>query len=133
MQAGEALGQILGQKAFTLGGKWLLLLICTGLLIGAIVVCAEPAVWVLTEQVELISGGSIKRKILLSFLAVGAAIAIGLALWRAIAGFNLKYILVCIINKRQIGEMMKIIKGHPDTFASFEKVSEVFGNFKRHV
>jgi hypothetical protein len=94
MQAGEALGQILGQKAFTLGGKWLLLLICTGLLIGAIVVCAEPAVWVLTEQVELISGGSIKRKILLSFLAVGAAIAIGLALWRAIAGFNLKYILV---------------------------------------
>ena len=44
-----------------------------------------------------------------------------------------KYMLVCIINKRQIGEMMKIIKGHPDTFASFEKVSEVFGNFKRHV
>ena len=27
-------------------------------------------------------------------MAVGAAIAIGLALWRAIAGFNLKYILV---------------------------------------
>ena len=44
-----------------------------------------------------------------------------------------KFMLVCIINKRQIGEMMKIIKGHPDTFASFEKVSEVFGNFKRRV
>lgn len=44
-----------------------------------------------------------------------------------------KYMLVCIINKRQIGEMMKIIKKHPDTFASFEKVSEVFGNFKRKV
>ena len=42
-----------------------------------------------------------------------------------------KYMLVCIINKRQIGEMMKIIKSHPDTFASFEKVNEVFGNFKR--
>lgn len=44
-----------------------------------------------------------------------------------------KYLLVCIINKRQIGEMMKIIKSHPDTFANFEKVSEVFGNFKRSV
>ena len=44
-----------------------------------------------------------------------------------------KYMLVCIINKRQIGEMMKIIKSYPDTFASFEKVSEVFGNFKRRV
>ena len=44
-----------------------------------------------------------------------------------------RYMLVCIINKRQIGEMMKIIKRHPDTFASFEKVNEVFGNFKRNV
>lgn len=42
-----------------------------------------------------------------------------------------KYMLVCIINKRQIGEMMKIIKNYPDTFASFEKVNEVFGNFRR--
>lgn len=44
-----------------------------------------------------------------------------------------KYMLICIINKRQIGEMMKILKSHPDTFASFEKVNEVFGNFKRKV
>ncbi len=44
-----------------------------------------------------------------------------------------RYMLVCIINKRQIGEMMKILRRHPDTFASFEKVSEVFGNFKRKV
>lgn len=44
-----------------------------------------------------------------------------------------KAMLVCIINRRQIGEMMKIIKGHPDAFASFEKVNEVFGNFRRRV
>lgn len=44
-----------------------------------------------------------------------------------------KYMLICIINKRQIGEMMKILKSHPDIFASFEKVNEVFGNFKRKV
>lgn len=44
-----------------------------------------------------------------------------------------KYMLICIINKRQIGEMMKILKSYSDTFASFEKVNEVFGNFKRKV
>ena len=44
-----------------------------------------------------------------------------------------KFMLVCIINKRQIGDMMRIIKKYPDTFASFEKVNEVFGNFKRKV
>ncbi|MBR2020746.1 MAG: YitT family protein [Clostridia bacterium] len=44
-----------------------------------------------------------------------------------------KYMLICIINKRQIGEMMRILKRYPDTFASFAKVSEIFGNFKRKV
>lgn len=42
-----------------------------------------------------------------------------------------RYMLVCIINKRQIGDMMRIIKKYPDTFASFVKVSEVFGAFNR--
>ncbi len=44
-----------------------------------------------------------------------------------------KYMLVCIINKRQLGEMMRILKKYPDSFASFVKVNEVFGNFKRRV
>ena len=42
-----------------------------------------------------------------------------------------KYMLVCIIRKKQIGEMLKIIKRFPGTFASFAKVNEVFGRFKR--
>lgn len=44
-----------------------------------------------------------------------------------------RYLLICIINKRQIGEMMKILKKYPDTFSSFEKVNAIFGNFKRKV
>ncbi len=94
MPAGRELGMVLGQKAATAGGGWFALLICTGLVLGAIVVCAEPAVWVLTEQVEQVSSGTIKRKVLLVFLAAGASAAIGLALWRAVAGFSLKYILI---------------------------------------
>lgn len=94
MQAGAALGNKLGFLALTNGGWWYVLLIVTGLILGAIIVCAEPAVWVLSEQVENVSGGTIKRKVLLVFLSVGTAIAIGLALCRAVKGFNLKWILI---------------------------------------
>lgn len=94
MQAGAALGETLGAKALTDGKFWFVLLIATGFVLGAIIVCAEPAVWVLSEQVEQVSGGTIKRKMLLIFFSVGTAIAIGLALWRAVAGFDLKIILI---------------------------------------
>ena len=42
-----------------------------------------------------------------------------------------KCMLVCIIRKKQIGEMMKIIKKYPKSFASFSRVNEVFGRFKK--
>lgn len=94
MQAGAALGQTLGSLAITKGGGWYVLLIGTGFVLGAIIVCAEPAVWVLSEQVETVSGGTIKRKVLLVFLSVGTAIAIGIAMCRAVIGFNLKWVLI---------------------------------------
>lgn len=94
MQAGAALGQTLGSLAITKGGGWYVLLIGTGFILGAIIVCAEPAVWVLSEQVETVSGGTIKRKVLLVFLSVGTAIAIGIAMCRAVIGFNLKWVLI---------------------------------------
>ena len=94
MQTGKQLGQVFGSLAFERGGIWMFLLILTSLILGAIIVCAEPAVWCLSEQVETVSGGTIKRKMLLVFLSVGTAVAIGLAMWRAIAGFNIKWLLV---------------------------------------
>ena len=42
-----------------------------------------------------------------------------------------KYMLVCIVRKRQIGEMMKIIQKYKGSFACFSKVNEVFGRFKK--
>ena len=93
-QAGAELGQKLGAFAVEKGGAWYILLIVTGLLLGAIIVCAEPAVWVLSQQVENVSGGTIKRKVLLIFLSVGTSIAIVLSMLRAVNGFNLKYIIV---------------------------------------
>lgn len=52
---------------------------------------------------------------------------------RGVYGDTDHHMLICIINKRQIGQMMKIIKAHPGTFATFTKTNEVFGNFKRKV
>ena len=93
-QAGAALGQKLGALAVERGGIWYVILLGTGLALGAIIVSAEPAVWVLSEQVESVSGGTIKRKVLLVFLSVGTALAIGLSMLRAVSGFNLKIILI---------------------------------------
>ncbi len=38
-------------------------------------------------------------------------------------------VLVCIIRKRQIAEVQRIIKRYPDTFAFFSPTSEVYGKF----
>ena len=92
-QVGSELGFALGSKALSNGGIWFVL-IAVGLVFGAVIVCAEPAVWVLSEQVESVSGGTITRKLLLVFLAIGTAIAICLALIRSVAGFDLKWILI---------------------------------------
>ena len=42
-----------------------------------------------------------------------------------------KFMVVCIIRKKQIGEIMKIIKKYPGTFANYSKVNEVFGRFRK--
>lgn len=94
MDAGDSLGFILGQKAYESGGFWIVFLVIVGMIFGAIVVCAEPAVWVLTEQVEQVSGGTIKRSIMLIALSAGVAVSIGLSMLRIFYGFSLWYILV---------------------------------------
>lgn len=92
MQAGAILGEVLNNIAHTKGTFfWPVAL---GFIFGAIIVCAEPAVWVLSDQVESITGGVIKRKVLLIFLSLGTALAIGMAMLRALIGFPLWYILL---------------------------------------
>ena len=42
-----------------------------------------------------------------------------------------KYMVVCIVRKKEIGAVMKIIKAYPGSFANFSKVNEVFGRFHK--
>lgn len=42
-----------------------------------------------------------------------------------------KGVLVCIIRKRQIAQLQKILRSYPDTFSYFSPVSEVYGQFAK--
>lgn len=86
--AGQSLGVALGSIGE--GG----VLIPVGLLLGAVVVCAEPAVWVLTEQVEEVSGGYIRRPILLSALSISIALAVVLGMVRVLTGLSIWWMLL---------------------------------------
>lgn len=81
--AGQSIGVLLAAHP----QSWLLIVIAFTL--GALAVCAEPAVWVLTNQVEEVSGGAIKSRVLLVFLCVGVAVAVALALFRVISSLSL--------------------------------------------
>lgn len=42
-----------------------------------------------------------------------------------------RQILVCIVRKRHLSEMMRLLRSYPDTFTSFSKVNEVIGRFHK--
>lgn len=94
METGRTLGILIGEKSAGMGGIWSVILVVSGIIFGAIVVCAEPAVWALTNQVEEVSGGTIRRKMLLVFLASGVSVSVGIALLKTIFGFSLMAVLV---------------------------------------
>ena len=66
-----------------------------GFVLGLLVVLAEPAVFVLAEQVEEVTGGSIHKSSIMKALSVGVAFAVMLAMLRIkIEGFKLWMIIV---------------------------------------
>lgn len=94
MDAGQTLGMKLGSLAQGGFSGYTVLLVLSALFFGAIVVCAEPAVWVLTEQVEDLSSGNISRRAMLTALSAGVAVSVSLSVVRGLLGFNLWFILV---------------------------------------
>ncbi|CAK7009591.1 MAG: hypothetical protein DELT_00391 [Desulfovibrio sp.] len=85
---GKSLGMSLGQ--FVNGNA----LIPVGFILGAVVVCAEPAVWILTQQIEEVSGGYIKRKIMLGALSISIAFAVVLGMLRVVTGMSIWFVLL---------------------------------------
>ena len=70
------------------------LLIVFGFIMGFLVVLAEPAVHVLTKQVEEITTGAVSKKTLLIALCIGVGISIGLSMIRIAYGFSILYYII---------------------------------------
>ncbi len=70
------------------------LIVGLGLVMGILVVLAEPAIHVLNQQVEEVTGGYITKKAMLTGLCIGVGGAIALSLVRIIFDFSLAYYIV---------------------------------------
>ena len=84
-------GYYLGERLAAAATGWL---IPVGVLMGFFVVMAEPAVHVLTKQVEDVTVGAITRSTLLITLAVGVSLSIGISMLRVITGVSIWYFLL---------------------------------------
>ena len=70
------------------------LLIGLGLLIGILVVLAEPAIHVLNAQVEEVTGGLVSKRSMMVGLCVGVGAAISLSMVRIVYDFPLVYYVI---------------------------------------
>ncbi len=85
---GNLLGGGLAESQF----KWALIPI--GAIVGYYILKAEPAVQVLNEQVEDITGGTITHQMMNLALSIGVASAVALSMLRVLTGLNIYWIIL---------------------------------------
>ncbi len=88
MPAGNYIGQFLGDLHY----NWIL--IPLGMTMGFFNVRAEPAVHILNDEIEYMTGGAISKGAMLWGMSIGVAISTGLAMLRILYGINILYILI---------------------------------------
>lgn len=106
------IGSIVGYTLISYDNKLYVILI--SFILGVVTILAEPAVYVLTHQIENVTSGYVKRKVILVALSlgVGAAIALsiiriivpGVQLWHyLLPGYILSIILSYLVPKLFVG------------------------------
>lgn len=85
-------GNFLGQTIAKLPYAWIIIPI--GMIIGYFIVLAEPAVFVLTKQVEEMTSGAISAKALGLSLSIGVSVSVGLAMTRVLTGISILWFLI---------------------------------------
>lgn len=85
-------GNYLGQTIAGLSYSWIIVPI--GMIIGYFIVLAEPAVFVLTRQVEEMTSGAISARAMGLSLSIGVAVSVGLAMVRVLTGISILWFLV---------------------------------------
>jgi hypothetical protein len=88
MPVGHYLGGQMGQMRASF------LVIPIGMIIGYFIVAAEPAVHVLTKQVEEMTSGLIPKKALEIALGLGVSVSVGLAMIRVLTGVSILWLLI---------------------------------------
>ena len=88
MPAGNYLGQVIAANEF----RWVIVPI--GMVIGYFIVLAEPAVFVLTQQVEDITSGAITARAMSLSLSIGVAVSLGLAMTRVLTGISIFWFII---------------------------------------
>lgn len=104
-------GNYLGRAIASSDWKWII--VPLGMIIGYFIVAAEPAVHVLTKQVEDETAGTIPGKVLSLTLSIGVAVSVGIAMLRVLTGLP---ILVILIPGYAIALILSFIV--PDIFTS---------------
>ena len=82
------------QLGFALAKGNKVLLTLFGLLMGVLVVLAEPAIHVLNTQVEEVTGGLVTRKAMITGLCIGVGSSIALSVIRIIFDFSIVYYII---------------------------------------
>lgn len=88
MPAGNYLGQIIASNPY----RWIIVPI--GMLIGYFIVLAEPAVYVLTRQVEGITSGAVSSKAMRFSLSISVSVSLGLAMIRVLTGISVLWFII---------------------------------------
>jgi len=73
-------GTILGHKLSLMDSKFYIIFI--SLILGAVTILVEPSVYVLTDQIETVTSGYVKRKLVLIALSIGVGCAVALSILR---------------------------------------------------
>jgi len=85
------LGYILGKILAALESRWVVVII--GFIIGCALVITEPAVQVLTTQIDKVTQGNISKKAMMIILSLSVAIAVVLSILKIMFGWSMLYIM----------------------------------------
>jgi len=89
MEVGSAIGHGIAEK----GLDWLVVIV--GFVLGLVTILAEPAVHVLTHEIEDVTSGSVKKRFVLIALCAGVGLAVAFSMLRiAIPGLQLWHFLL---------------------------------------
>ncbi|PSL36408.1 uncharacterized protein DUF1538 [Planomicrobium soli] len=88
MPIGEMMGEELGARSYA----WILIPI--GFILGFVATFAEPAVSIMNNEVDKVTGGYISEKVMLYTLSTGVGISIALSMLRILTGVSLWYFII---------------------------------------